>query len=163
MHAMRKIYVHLNSDPEKVSDFETIRDDIHTRYPALAELVEEQFPQNPRGADAFKYAMELYLRAISNLDAAVDGFTHLNVVEETRTKMRIVGISYVLPSSLLPIDATFRIVGDVVEYQILVGIDDDLWKRLSESKRWKVVYQYANQGDEAEWNWEQLVEGQLDG
>ena len=145
------------------SRFNTIRDDIHTRYSELTDLVEERFPADSRGQEAFKYALELYLRAIPSLDVAVDGFTYLNVVEETNTEMRAVGISYVLPSSLLPIEVVFQYVDGIVEYRILVGVDDELWKRLSDSRRWKAVYLYATEGAPAEWDWDQVVEGRLEG
>ena len=132
------------------------------RYPELTDLVEAKFPVDSRGPDAFKYALELYLRATPNLDAAVDGFTYLNVVEETRTEMRVVGISHVLPSSLLPIDVVFRYVDGIVEYRILVGIDDEKWNDLSDSWRWKAVYLYATEGAHVEWNWDQPVDGRLE-
>jgi len=139
----------------------TIRDDIHRRYPELAALVDQQFPSDSRGPDAFKYALELYLRALPNLDAAVDGFTHLDVVKETATTLRAVGISYVLPSSQLPIDAKFRVARSAIEYRILVGSDDETWNALTEPKRWKAVYLYATEGAVPDWNWDQPVEGTL--
>ncbi|MEM7279202.1 MAG: hypothetical protein AAF385_13865 [Pseudomonadota bacterium] len=106
--------------------------------------------------------MELYLRALPNLDTAVDGFTQLNVVEETSTYIRIVGVSYILPFSLLPIDATFQYLGTKVEYSVLVGIDDDTWKGLSDSKRWKAIYLYAADRSQADWHWEPAVFGTLE-
>lgn len=144
------------------SSFSTIRDDIHTRYPELADLVEERFAEDPRGPDAFKYGLQLYLRAIPNLDAAVDGFTYLSVLKETSTELHAVGISYVLPSSCLPIEAVFKYVDGIIEYRILVGTDDNLWDGFSDSKRWKAVYLYATEGAEAAWNWKPAVEGILD-
>lgn len=83
------------------------------------------------------------------------------MVEETATALRAVGLSYVLPSSILPIDAQFRFSDGSVEYRVLVGSDDEMWGALSESKRWKAVYLYATEGVEAEWNWEDPVEGLL--
>lgn len=126
-------------------------------------MVEERFPTDSRGLEAFKYALELYLRAIPNLDIAVDGFTYLNVVEETNTELRAVGISYVLSSNSLPIEVAFQYVDGLAEYRILVGVNDGLWKRLSDSKRWKAVYSYATEGAQAEWNWDHAVEGRLEG
>lgn len=144
------------------TEFDTIRDDIHGRYPALAELVDQQFPEDTRGPDAFKYALELYLRAIPKLETAVDGWTFLQVIEESRTALRAVGLSYVLPSSILPIDAQFRFSNGSVEYRILVGSDDETWGALSESKRWKAVYLYATEGAKSDWNWDHPVKGLLD-
>lgn len=126
-------------------------------------MVEEKFPEDSRGPDAFKYALELYLRAIPNLDAAVDGFTYLNVVEETSTELHAVGISYILPSSYLPIEAVFKFEDGIVRYRILVGIDDELWRGFSDSRRWKAVYFYATEGTQPEWTWDQPVEGRIEG
>lgn len=102
------------------------------------------------------------MRALPNLEAAVDGFTYLNVVEETPTALRAVGISYVLPSSKVPIDAEFRLASGAIEYRILVGFDGETWDALTESKRWKAVYLFATEGAEPEWNWDQPVEGSLE-
>lgn len=99
---------------------------------------------------------------LPNLEAALDGFTYLNVVEETPESLRAVGISYILPSGKLPIDAEFRLTSGAVEYRILVGSDDEAWGALTESKRWKAVYLYATEGAEPEWNWDLPVEGSLD-
>ena len=73
--------------------------------------------------------------------------------------MRAVGIGYFLPSSKLPIDVEFRIADDAVEYKILIGSDDDVWKGLTDSKSWKAVYMYAVEGAEPSWNWDDLIEG----
>ncbi|MEN7342990.1 MAG: hypothetical protein AAAFM81_08595 [Pseudomonadota bacterium] len=103
--------------------------------------------------------MELYLRAIPNLDVAVDGFTYLNVIEETNTELHAVGISYVLQSSAVLIETILKFDEGVVKYEIRVGIDDALWRSLSESKRWKVVYLYASEGAEPTWTWGATIEG----
>jgi len=142
--------------------FNNIREHIHGHYPAVAALVDRQFPEDSRGSEAFKYALELYLRALPKFGAAIDGWHFLNVVEETSTALRVVGFSYVLPSSELPIDAKFRLAGGAIEYRILVGCDDKAWNALTESKRWKAVYLYATEGVEPEWNWDQPIEGTFD-
>jgi hypothetical protein len=142
--------------------FSTVREDIHTRYPRLTELVDEQFPEDKRGVKAFKYAFELWLRALPNLHVAVDGWTHLNVVEELPNELRAVGIMWILPSSKLPIDVKLRFDNGKIEYRILVGSDDERWAGLTESKRWKAVYLYATEGTEPLWNWDGPVQGSLD-
>lgn len=142
--------------------FDTVRDDIHRRYPALAKLVIQQFPEDPRGPDAFKYALELYLRAIPQLEAAVDGFTYLNVVEETPTSLRAVGISHVLLSSKLPIDVMLLFAGSAIEYRILVGSDDEAWNAFSEATGWKAVYMYATERGEPTWSWDEPIVGSLE-
>ncbi len=131
------------------------------RYPKLAALVEEAFYEDPGGPDAFRYALELYLRAIPNLGAAVDGFTYLSVIKETRRELQSVGISYVLPSSYLPVESFFKYVDGKVEYRILVGTNDKLWRGFSDSKRWRAVYLYATEGRQAAWSWGPVVEGTL--
>ncbi len=142
--------------------FKSIREDIHTRYSRLTEIVDDQFPEDKRGPKAFEYALGLWLRALPNLHIAVDGWTHLNVVEESTTNLRAVGIMWVLPPNKLPIDAEFLYDNGVIGYRILVGSDDERWAALTESKRWKVVYLYATEGAEPQWNWDRPVEGSLD-
>ena len=124
-------------------------------------MVDDRFPGDSRGPDAFKYALEHYLRALPKLAVALDGFTFLNVVAETPTELRVVGLSHVLPSSELPIDASFRRVGCAIEYRILVGLHDRVWADLTGSKRWKAVYLYATEALEPKWSWDQPVEGLL--
>lgn len=141
---------------------DTIRDDIFERYAPLADLVRERFPNESRGEDALRYALELYLRALPNLDAPVDGWTFLRVVEETPNSLRAVGIGYVLPSSQLPIDAEFHLSGGAVDYRVLVGVDNELWASLSDSRRWKAVYAYATEGVAPKWDWAGPVVGSLD-
>ena len=94
--------------------------------------------------------------------AAVDGWLFFRVVEETPSVLRAVGIIDFLPSSELPIDARFRMSGDSIEYQIFVGNDDEKWRSLSESKRWKAVYGFAVDGAEPLWKWDRPVVGQLE-
>jgi len=83
------------------------------------------------------------------------------VAEETPAVLRTVGLSYVLPSGELPIDAEFRLSDGSVDYRILVGIADDPWDSFSESKRWKAVYAYATDGAEPKWDWDRPVVGTL--
>lgn len=141
--------------------FDTVRDDIFGRYPPLAGLVDRRFPDDSRGPDALRYALELYLRALPNLEVPVDGWMFFRVVDETPTLLRAAGIVCVLPPNELPIDAQFRQVDGSIEYRVLVGTDDDEWRRLSESKRWKAVYAYATAGTEPSWNWDSPVVGRL--
>ena len=96
------------------------------------------------------------------MEAPVDGFTLLRVIDETSTVLHAVGISYVLPSSQLPIDAEFKLTGDKIHYRILVGVDGGRWDALTASMRWKHVYNYAADGAEPTWDWERPVVGTLD-
>jgi len=141
--------------------FDTVREDIHARYPELAELVDRQFPDDRRGQKAFKYALYLYLRKLPHL-GSVDGWKHLTVVDESPTKLRAVGIMWILPSSKLPIDAEFRIEDGAIAYRILVGVDDERWRESPESWRWNAVDLYATERAEPSWNWDLPLQGFLE-
>jgi len=141
--------------------FDTIRTHVLTRYPPLAELVRSRFPSDPTGEAAFSYALELYVRAIPNLDVAVDGWKTLRVVRETRISLRAVGLMHVLPASELPLEVELsREIGST-RYRVRVGSDDARWGALSNSKRWKVVYLYASGEGDEEWNWREPIVGCL--
>jgi len=56
--------------------FDTIRADILTRYPGLAELVHRRFPTDPTGEQAFRFAVELYLRALPKLTVSLCPHSH---------------------------------------------------------------------------------------
>ncbi len=94
--------------------------------------------------------------------APVDGFTLLRFVRESHTELRAVGISYVLPSSQLPIDARLKLFCGQVRYRVRVGSDCDRWQALTASKRWKAVYAYAENSVDPAWNWEVPVVGTID-
>ena len=141
------------------SVFDTVRTHVLTHYPPVAELVRERFPADPAGEAAFSYALELYLRALPNLDVAVDGWSTFRVVRESRTSLRAVGIMYVLPASELPVEVELSREFGSTRYRVRVGIEDARWSSLSESKRWKVVYLYATGERDEEWNWSEPVEG----
>lgn len=70
--------------------FDTIRADILTRYPGLAELVHRRFPTDPTGEQAFRFAVELYLRALPKLTVSLDGWNMLQIVRDTATSFRAV-------------------------------------------------------------------------
>jgi hypothetical protein len=116
---------------------------------------------DPTSEAAFSYALELYLRAIPNLDVTVDGWKLLRIVHETTTSLRAIGIMYVLPPGELPMEVDLsREVGST-QYSVRVGIDDARWKSLSDAKRWKVVYLYASGDRDEEWNWSEPIAGCL--
>lgn len=126
----------------------------------FSKLIPELIPNAPSAPEAFVFAVEGHLRIISGL-GALDGFTSLHVVEETSETLRIVGLTHVLPSSLLPLEVSFQVANDGISYLVLLGSDDRVWNGLTESKRWKAVYLYATEEHEPQWNWNQPLEGLL--
>lgn len=140
------------------SAFDTLRSVILTRF---SELVHERFPAAPAGEEAFTYALYLYLRAIPNFEVAVDGWRMLRVASETTESLRAIGIMYVLPTGELPIEVELSRELRSTRYALRIGIDDTLWRSLSDSKRWKAVYLYANRERGEEWNWSQPISGCL--
>lgn len=126
----------------------------------LAELVRRDFPNWSTDNHAFGFALEGYLGTVSEL-SALDGFDFLHVAEETPATLRTIGLAYILPSSELPLDVSFRSVSGEISYRALLGSDDELWKGLTRSKKWEAVYLYATEGYEPKWNWNQPIEGLL--
>ena len=103
---------------------ETIRQDIHERFTHVQRLVEDNFSTEPRGLSAFEYSLELYLRTIPEL-GNIDGWACFNTIEETKNKLHVIGLSYVVPCrSKIPIEAMFLLGGSNVEYSILTGTND---------------------------------------
>ena len=147
--------------PNEEQRISTVRDDIFERNTRVVEAIEQRYVDDPRGTAAFTAAFESYLRLLPNLDVAVDGFSILEVVEETSEFMRIVGLTYVLPSSQLPFDAEFRVINRAVRYRLRLGADDEMWSTLTESKQWRAAYLYATQNAVPKWNWDEPVEGEL--
>jgi hypothetical protein len=138
--------------------FDTIRSIILARY---RDLVGAAFPTDPSSEAAFGYALELYLSSIPNLGVALDGWSQLRLVRETATSLRAVGIMYVLPTAELPVEVDLSRDRDSTHYFIRIGINDDRWSSLTESKRWKAVYLYASGDRDEEWNWFVPISGSL--
>jgi hypothetical protein len=101
----------------------------------------------------------VYLRDIPEIDLTLDDWKILRVVSETADSLRAVGIMYVLPSSEVPIEVElFKHPGSIA-YVVRVGITDQRWSSLSDSKRWKAVYLYATGEQEEGWNWSEPLSG----
>jgi len=111
--------------------------------------------------NAFAYMVELYLRALPNLDEALDGFKFLNVVRECDTEIMLVGLSYVLPGDEIPMELTLQKSKKFTSYSLRFGENDSIWKSQTTSKRWKSVYLYAAGGHGKTWNWKKSVSGNL--
>jgi hypothetical protein len=144
-----------------VSIFDTVRSVILTRYPEFTKLIQRRFPTDPAGEEAFTYALELYLRVIPNLDVAVDGWRMLRIVRETAASLRAVGIMHVLPTGELPLEVELSRELGATRYWLRIGMGNACWDSLSNSKRWKAVYLYANGERDEEWTWSEAISGCL--
>ena len=105
--------------------------------------------------------MELYLRAIPNLDTAMDGWRMLRLVRENATSLQAVGIMHVLPTGELPLEVELSREPALTRYRLRMGIGDARWDALSHSKRWNAVYLCASGGRDEEWTWSEPVSGYL--
>jgi hypothetical protein len=105
--------------------------------------------------------LELYLGLIPDLDITLDGWRTLRIVHETATSLRAVGIMYVLPAGELPVEVELSRESASTRYRLRIGIDDDRWKSLSDSKRWNAVYLYASSERDEPWSWAQPLSGCL--
>ena len=137
----------------------SIRNDIITSSPFF-DLITERFSDFETDLDALAYAIEGQLRGTPEM-GAIDGFNTFHVVEETDTKLRVVGMAYFLPSCLIPLDASFSSTNEGTSYRVKLGAEDDTWQRLSEKKRWSAVYLYATENYQPQWNWEPTQSGFL--
>ncbi|MEM9550413.1 MAG: hypothetical protein AAGA05_04505 [Pseudomonadota bacterium] len=135
----------------------SIRSDIITTSPFFNSIT-EKFVDFETDVDALAYAVEGQLRGTPDM-GAIDGFNTFHVLEETDTKLRVVGMAYILPSSLIPLDASFNMTSGNVAYRVKLGAEDGRWKRLTEKKRWSAVYLYATENYEPQWNWEPTLKG----
>jgi hypothetical protein len=85
----------------------------------------------------------------------------LQIVRETTTSLRAVGIMHVLPPDELPLEVELsREVGST-RYWLRIGVGDTRWYSLSDSKRWKAVYLYADGQRDEEWTWSEPISGCL--
>jgi hypothetical protein len=135
---------------------DTIRSVILNRYPELVARIST----DPSDEAAFAYALELYLRAIP-IRVVLDGWKQLQLVHETATSLRAVGLMTVLPTGERPLEVElFREHGST-RYWLRTGVDDAHWRSLSESKRWKAVYLYASGDRDEQWNWSEPISGYL--
>jgi len=140
-----------------MKSFMSIRSDIINTSPFF-DLITERFSDFETDLDALAYAIEGQLRGTPDM-GAIDGFNTFHVLEETDTKLRVVGMTYFLPSSLIPLDASFSTTNDGISYRAKLGAEDDKWKHLTEKKRWSAVYLYATENYEPQWNWEPTQNG----
>jgi len=136
----------------------TIREDIHQRFSGLEKLVSETFPEDSRGEHAFKYALELYIRTIPET-GSVDGWDFLHIIQETESVMHVIGLMYILPESKLPMEAHFTLTGNEVNYEIRLGEETEGWLKMSDDKKWNLVYSWTESKHLNNWNWESSIIG----
>jgi len=139
----------------------TVRSVILAAHPELIEPIQNRFPTDAAGEEAFSCALELYLRTIPNLNVSLDGWRMLRVVRETSASLRAVGIIYVLPTGELPLEVELSREPGSTCYWLRIGTSDARWESLSDSKRWTAVYLYASGDREEGWTWSEPISGSL--
>ena len=85
----------------------------------------------------------------------------MRFVHETDTSLHAVGLMYVLPRSELPFEVELTSDIGATQYWVRVGIADDFWKSLTESKRSKAVDLYASRERDEVWSWSEPVSGRV--
>ena len=97
---------------------------------------------------------------IVGVDVSVDGWAHFRLVEETDDHLAGIGLMYLLPTGRVPIVVDVRVHPDGLAWSAQVGLEDDAWLAMTESKQWKSVYLYAS-GDlkEPPWTWRPARQG----
>lgn len=138
----------------EVVAFETIRDILLSR---CRDLVRSEVTDYSR--DPVADAIYIFLRGLPDLDLPVDGWTSFHVVGEATESLTAVGIMTVLPTNELPLEVEFWTESNQMRYRLRVGLVDERWHSLSESKRWKSVYLYATQGLDMAWTWSDPILG----
>ena len=113
------------------------------------------------GDIALAYAIYLLLRGLPDLDLTVDGWSIFQVVQETAVSLNAFGLMYVLPTGEVPIEVVLTRQSSSTAYRLRTGIVDESWNSLSESKRWRVAYQYAKQQSNAYWDWVEPIAGNV--
>jgi len=145
------------ADRERRRAFETIREILLRRR---SELVRTDLPDNLSDA-ALADAIYGLLRGDRDLHLAVDGWTSFHVTHETPLSLKVVGIMTILPADDLPLEVDVSRDSNGARYLLRIGLADERWYSLSESKRWKSVYLYATQDRNVDWTWSEPVSGQL--
>ncbi|HEX2882320.1 MAG TPA: hypothetical protein VHO25_22525 [Polyangiaceae bacterium] len=69
----------------------------------------------------------------------------------------------ILPVDELPLEVEIWRESNEVQHLVRIGLVDERWDSLSESKRWKAVYFYATEGRDIDWTWSEPISGQMSG
>jgi hypothetical protein len=145
------------ADRERRRAFETIRELLLRR---CSELVHSDLADNA-SERAVANAVYVLLRGDRNLHLTVDGWTSFHVIHETPVSLKVVGIMTILPSDDLPLELELSRESNGARYLLRIGLADERWQSLSESKRWKSVYLYATQDRDVDWTWSEPLSGHL--
>jgi hypothetical protein len=114
------------------------------------------------GADvAMADALYCLLRT-NEVGVCVDGWVYIRITRESQGDVEALGLMSLLPTGSVPM--AVHVSGTPVElaWTVQIGCEDEEWRALSESKRWKNVYLYAN-GDRTEpgWTWVARYQGTI--
>jgi hypothetical protein len=100
------------------------------------------------------------LRVASEVDICVDGWEVFRVKSETNEYLEAVGMMALLPSGSIPIAISILGKPETLAWSVRLGEENDEWRSLSESKRWKKFYLYATgSASEPPWSWGKQYRG----
>ena len=118
----------------------TVRDQLLKLFPSAREPLEP----DTELADAI-YSL---LRT-NDVGVTVDGWGFIRIVRETHEGIEAVGLMSLLPSGSVPMAVHVEANAAGLVWTVQIGREDEDWRTLSESKKWKRVYLYAS-GDRNE-------------
>lgn len=124
----------------------------------------ERFPFARNAHDSDKeLASALYgLLRTSDIAVTVDGWGFFGTVRESPQEVEAVGLMSLLPTGEVPIEVRVEATSAGLAFEARVGRDDDAWRALSDSKRWKLLYQYVYGDGPLGWAWDTSFRGLLD-
>lgn len=109
-------------------------------------------------------ALYVLFRTASEIETCVDGWTVFRVMRESTEYLEAVGLMALLPCGQIPIAISITANADNLAWLAQVGQEDDEWRSLSESKRWKKVYIYASGStQQPSWSWKKQYRGLVSG
>ncbi len=106
-------------------------------------------------------AMYCLLRT-SDIAVTVDGWGFFGTVRESPQEVEAVGLMSLLPTGEVPIEVRVVATSAGLAFEARVGRDDDAWRALSDSKRWRLLYQYVYGDGPLRWDWDTSFRGVLD-
>jgi hypothetical protein len=136
---------------------------------SVREQVLQHFPieAGVRGPDdELKNALYALLWSIDDKDLIVDGWAYFRVIRESKESLDAVGLMTLLPgesvSESVPIEINVKGDEGGFAWSVQIGRLDPPWLALSDSKRWRWVYLYANGDREVPpWTWGRQQHGSV--
>jgi hypothetical protein len=124
----------------------------------------ERFPFARNAHDSNEeLASALYsLLRTSDIAVTVDGWGFFGTVRESPQEVEAVGLMSLLPTGEVPIEVRVEATSAGLAFEARVGRDDDAWRALSDSKRWRLLYQYVHGDGPLGWDWDTSFRGVLD-